>query len=200
MIEIQFELRDFERQTRQLGAAFDQIPFALSRALNDAAKTTRQHLIDDTWPQHVTVRSRGFLKWALLRTFATKSSLRVEIHDERAQGRGHLLLHAKGGAKIARKRLAIPPKGTVSRTASGVRKSQRPAAIIARTPKRSLRITAGGIFVGKGGRLVLKYLFRRSVNQPADVPFVSDFGDMMRRLAHQSFTKRMKEAMSSRRG
>ena len=31
-------------------AAADQMPFALSRALNDAVKDAREHLIDKTWP------------------------------------------------------------------------------------------------------------------------------------------------------
>jgi hypothetical protein len=42
-------------------AAADQMPFALSRALNDAVKDAREHLIDKTWPNHVTVRDSQFI-------------------------------------------------------------------------------------------------------------------------------------------
>jgi hypothetical protein len=49
-------------------------------------------------------------------------------------------MHADGGTKQARKRLAIPAKD-IKRTSRGVSKSQTPRAIIDRTPKRALRVT-----------------------------------------------------------
>ena len=197
MIDLQFNLSEFEKRARQLDGAIDQVPFALSLALNNAAANARTVLVQDTWPRAVTQRNAGFIGWALRRVFATKHHLRIEINDERANSRGHLKLHAVGGTKTARKRLAIPPKGTVVRTAKGVRASQKPAAIIANTPKRALRITAGGIFVGIGGRLVLKYLFRQSVQQPADVPFEEAFRDAMLNGVRTSFPAAMKKAMGS---
>jgi hypothetical protein len=108
-------------------------------------------------------------------------------------------LHAKGGIQTARKRLAMPPKGSVVRGAHGVRKSQRPAAIIANIPKKALRITARGIFVAVKGKLTLKYLFRHSVQQPADVPFHEAFADAMLRDVRAFFTASMLRAMRSRR-
>lgn len=200
MFELKLDLFDFERKAHQIGGAIDQVPFALSRSLNQAADNARTLLVQDTWPRSVTVRNRGFLRWALHIVYSTKTQLSVEINDERAQGRGHLALHAKGGTKRARNRLAIPPQGTVTRTSSGVRRSQRPAAIIAKTPKRALRITPRGIFVGvRGQGLTLKYLFRRSVEQPADVPFEDAFRDAIRRDAAASFPAEMKKAMLTRR-
>jgi hypothetical protein len=199
MIDIKFDLTDFERQARRLDAARDQVPFALSLALNKAVTNARSVLVQDTWPQHVTQRNSGFIRWALHTVFATKQNLRVEVYDQTPNQRAHLLLHARGGTKRARNRLAIPPKGTVTRTAQGVRASQRPAAIIAATSKRALRITAGGIFIGIGGRLVLKYLFRHSAAQPADVPFDESFADTMMRDARASFPAAMHRAMATRR-
>lgn len=198
MIDLKFNLVDWERETRRIDGAFDQIPYALSESLNGAVFNARAVLVQDTWPQHVTMRNRGFINSMLRVVKSTKRNLRVEINDEKANGRGHLALHARGGAKVAKGRLAIPPKGTVVRTASGVRKSQKPAAIIARTPKRALRITAGGIFIGIKGKLVLKYLFRRSVQQPADVPFDEAFQDAMRRAVKADFPRQMKAAMRPR--
>jgi hypothetical protein len=199
MLDLRFDASAFERETRRIEGAFDQIPFALSKSLNGAVKNARAVLVQDTWPRHVTVRNRSFLNAMLQMVFANKANLRVEINDLRAQGRGHLALHAGGGTKVARRRLAIPPQGTVTRTASGVRKSQKPAAIIAQTPKHALRITAGGIFVGIKGKLTLKYLFRRSVQQPADVPFQEAFDDAMSRAVRSDFARQMKQAMQSRR-
>jgi hypothetical protein len=200
MLDLRFDASAFERETRRIDGAFDQIPFALSRSLNGAVNDARAVLVQDTWPQHVTVRNRSFLGAMLRIVYSKKDDLRVEINDLKAQGRGHLALHASGGTRVAfRGRLAIPPKGTVTRTASGVRKSQRPAAIIAQTPKRALRITAGGIFVGIKGKLTLKYLLRRSVQQPADVPFQEAFDDAMIHAVRSDFARQMKQAMQSRR-
>lgn len=199
MIELKFDVAEFEKRAVALDGAIDQVPFALSLALNKAATNARQVLISDTWPRHVTQRNSGFIRWALRTVFATKASLRVEIYDQSPDHRGHLELHAKGGVKTGKRgRLAIPPKGSVTRTGRGVRASQRPAAIIARTPKEALRITPRGIFVGEGGRLVLKYLFRQSVQQPADVPFDDAFRDAIREDVRTSFPAALMRAMRGR--
>jgi hypothetical protein len=197
MFEMQFNMVDLERQARKLDGAIDQVPYALSLALNKAGTNTRQVLVQDTWPRHVTQRNAGFIGRALRTEFATKQNLRVEIYDD--LNRGHLKLHAEGGTKIAKRQLAIPPQGSVTRTSSGVRKSQKPAAIIASTPNRALRITARGIFFGEGGRLHLKYGLTMSAAQPADVPFEQAFESTMRDEVRTSFPAAMAKAMSTRR-
>ena len=202
MFELRLDLSEFEARARQLDAAEDQIPFALSLTLNGAVQYARGVLIKDTWPKSITARNPTFIRWALGIVFSTKHDLRVEINDERASatGSGHLWLHMLGGTRTARKaRLAIPPKGSVQRGPHGVRKDQLPAAIIARTPARALRITAKGIFVGVKGRLQLKYIFRQSVQQPADVPFVEEFRWAILKAARDNFAGAMRRAMSTRR-
>jgi hypothetical protein len=198
-MELRLDVSEFEARAKALDAAEDQIPFALSLALNSAVQDARGVLIQDTWPKHVMERNPGFIRWALGMNFSTKQNLRVEIHDERAETRAHLQLHRRGGAKVANKRLAIPPKGSVVRTAHGVMKSQRPYAIITNTPRRALRITEHGIFVGQGGRLHLRYLFYRLVQQPADVPFDDVFAVVMLKEVRESFPAALARAMSTRR-
>jgi hypothetical protein len=197
MFNLQFNTVDLERVAKRLNGAMDQVPFALSLALNQAVRETKQYLVEETWPQHVTQRNARFINSALDYTTCHKDLLRVEIFDK--LGRAHLELHDKGGTKIGKRRLAIPPQGSVTRTSSGVRKSQRPAAIIASTPRRALRITATGIFVGKGGRLHLKFSLLPNAKQPADVPFAEDFRFMMTKLVAASFPAKMAKAMSTRR-
>jgi hypothetical protein len=81
-----------------------------------------------------------------------------------------------------------------------VPQSQRPSAIIAKTPKRALRVTSRGIFIGQGGRLHLIYSLRPQLQQPADVPFYQDFADAVTTDMRTGFDEKMKAAMLSRRG
>jgi hypothetical protein len=197
MITINFDVTQFERKVAQLGAAMDQLPFALSRSLNAAAVNTRTVLVRQTWPQAVQQRNVNFISAALRTKFSTKRDLRVEIYDR--MGRAHLALHARGGTKGSRGRLAIPAKGRIVFTSSGPRKSQTPRAIVANTPKRALRITPKGIFVGKGGRLNLMYSFATSARILPDVPFEKDFETTMRVELRTSFPAAMASAMKGRR-
>jgi hypothetical protein len=102
----------FDRAAAAFGRlAQTEMPFALSRSMNDAVKSTRNQLITQTWPTHVQVRNPSFIRfirWALNVKYANKRSLTVEISDEKAQGRGHLGLHDTGGVKSARALQAVP--------------------------------------------------------------------------------------------
>ena len=57
---LRFDLAEFEQAARRLGGAIDQVPFAISQTLNDAAFAARASLIENTWPSHVAVRNRNF--------------------------------------------------------------------------------------------------------------------------------------------
>jgi hypothetical protein len=58
--ELSLDMSDFERFAAKLGGAIDQVPFALSTLLNEAAFKARRVLVDDLWPRSVTVRSSSF--------------------------------------------------------------------------------------------------------------------------------------------
>lgn len=194
---IDFDLSDFERMARRLGGAADQLPFALANAMTSAAFRTRTDLKDDVWPKAMNVRNKRFLGTALNIEKATKRNLRITIFD--ALGRAHLALHAKGGTKNAKGRLAIPATGAVRRTGKGVLKSQKPRSIIDSTPKRALRVLPAGIFVGKGGRLHLVYSFKKSAHVNSDVPFYDGFDRSMRAQMRLLFPLALKKAMATRR-
>jgi hypothetical protein len=195
-VSVVFDFSDFERKANELSAAADQIPYALSRSLNQAATDAQTVLIVQTWPKSVTVRNASFMRAALRRKNSTKHNLTVEIYD--SLHRASLQKHAIGGTKSPKGAHFAIPEG-VKRGSSGVRKSDRPSALIARTPKRSLRITPRGIFVGKGGRLTLKYALKSSTPQPADVPFYEDFRAAMLDGVRTSFPYWIKQAMKTRR-
>lgn len=197
MIDIKLDIRDFEVMTERMGAAADQIPFALSRALNDAANDTYEHLIEETWPKAVTVRNSNFLRHFLKTKYSSKYDLTVEIYDSSPDQRGHLALHAEGGIKTGKgAHLAIPTQN-VDRGSAGVYKNERPSNLPGKVVKGNAIYQQTGR--GKNRKLKLMYLLVRQANQPADVPFEQDFRQTMLDSATKHFTERMAEAMKTRR-
>ena len=204
MISLQISMKDFERKARELSAAVDQVPFALAQAMNDALKATRKQIVTETWPQHVQMRNTQFLNAALHMNFATKYSLTVMLSNQGGAvppSRGNLAAHAEGGTKLPTHggNLAIPLKSWVRYGAHGVNKAMLPANIIRTTPRRALRITKDGIFVGEGGRLHLRYSFKPSAQIKPDVPFHDDFARFMTEEMKLAFPRRLADAMATRR-
>jgi hypothetical protein len=196
--QIKIDMKEVERAALRVGGAVDQIPYVMSNVLNTAAFLTRGSLVKETWPQHVTQRRSNFPSAVLRVDKATKQNLEVTIKQISGPS---LKLHAEGGTKtpFKAKSLAIPNKQWVKRTATGVRKDMTPQAIIASTPKRALRVTSRGIFVAVHGRFLMRYVFKRSIKQPQDVPFYTDFASNMRWAVNQLFEPAMDAAMRTRR-
>lgn len=197
MFELKIDGAPFEEQVRKMEAAMDQMPFALSRALNDSADDAYNFIIDQTWPKAVTVRSPGFMRWALRTKFSTKYDLSIEVFDNTSDQRAHLALHAEGGIKTPHKGHLAIPTNNVDRTAAGVVQDQRPANLAGKV------VVGNKIYqrVGKGknSQLKLMYVLAKSAKQPMDVPFKADFQSVIQQSAAQHFIPRMKEAMGSRR-
>lgn len=196
MLELQFDIRDFKRAALDMGAALDQVPFALSGALNNAVESARSDLIGNTWPKHVTVRKANFLNAALTTggERATKNRLRVVLYDR--LGRGSLKLHAEGGTKRPlRSKLAIPT-AAVSRGASGVVSSQRPGNLSRKVVKKNLIFQASGR--GKSSKLTLMYKLARVAQIKNDVPFYEDFNATMAARVRAEFPRVMARAMATR--
>ena len=197
MFEIKLYTEDFEDMARRMGAAIDQVPFALSRALNDAVKETRQTLIDDVWPRAVTVRNTGFIAWALRTEFSTKTKLRATIYDQ-TEDRVNLKRHDVGGIKRSQSggRMIIPTRN-VKYTQHGATKSQLPANLAHKVVIGNRIYQAQGR--GKARKLVLMWTLHDTATQPADVPFHYEFERVMREATARSFPQRMIEAMATRR-
>jgi hypothetical protein len=197
MFEVKIDESDFARVTRQMDAAYGQMPYAMSRALNDAADEAYQSLIDHTWPSSVTVRNASFLRWALRTKFSTKDDLRVEIYDTTPDNRARLQMHAKGGTKLPRAKALAIPTSNVRRSGSGVASDQRPANLKNKVVKGGLIFQAYGR--GKQKKLRLMYTLHPSATQPKDVPFYEDFEEIMRESSAKHFPVRMMQAMLSAR-
>ncbi len=199
MISLRFDLSSFERKAKEIGGALDQVPFALAKALNEAADRTREELISETWPRGVQVRNRTFLKAALTTkgARATKRSLRVAIYDR--LGRASLTKHETGGVKPARRNLAIPTSRTVQprRTGKGVPKNLRPAALPnAFRQGDAIYQRAPG---KKHAHRKLMYVLAPRAQIKGTVPFHRDFDRIMRREMSRAFPTAMARAMATRR-
>jgi hypothetical protein len=176
MFTLEFDLREFKRKSRQMGVfADDQLPFAISRTLNDTMhQDVRPVIISRTWSRGFKVRRGNFARASIniIRPGASKSNWSAGIFD--ALGRGHLAEHASGGTKSARGHLAIPNQQRVKLTGSG--KSPKPRSLDGKIPKRALRVIKGkGIFEGRGGRLHAWFWFKRSARLSKRFPFYEDF-------------------------
>ena len=195
MLSIKLDYRAFEKMADRVNALHNQVPYALSRAMNNAAFETRKYLADVTWPSSgMTIRNTGFMKGALRVEPSRKDNLRVAIYD--ALGRGNLELHAKGGTKTARgKNLAIPTKSWVRYTSRGIDKAMLPRNLIANTPRRALRITNDGIYVGQGGKLHLLYRLKPTAQIKKKVNFYEDFQREMTARTTAEFPNAIADAM-----
>jgi hypothetical protein len=195
MFKVEISYLNAAQVARSLGAAADQIPYALSLALNRSADVTRNLLIRQTWPSAIHQRNSSFIAASLTtrESRATKSSLSVEIYDK--LDRGNLQMQAKGGLRKPRSSgtLAIPASD-INRTGSGVPKRLRPANLA-----NSFRMK-GKLYTRDGkGRLKLVYTLKPSTNIPKRVPFYEDFEASMRRELLRTIPLAVEKAMRTRR-
>jgi hypothetical protein len=192
---LDLDVSAFEKWAERLGGSIEQLPFAISVALNDAAFATRSKLIEETWPAHVHVRNKGFLRAALRVQPSSKHELTVTIFD--TLHRGHLGLHAMSGIKLAKGRLAIPT-ASVRRNSDGrIQRSQLPRNIKRVVVKNNMVFAAIGR--GKNEKLVLMYRLRPSARIKKDVPFHEDFASDMRAEIMRRFPAALAKAMRTAR-
>lgn len=153
-----------------------QIPFAMSKALNDTANDA-QKAIQDSLQQRFTLRRPDFIKRTIKRNredFATKTKLEAVVRIDPT--RDMLAKFEDGGTKTPRSGAAIAiPTENVRRTkAQIVSESQRPKWLIA-TGKG---ISYGGKLLlkkgrGRGARLLVGYIFKKAVRIPRSLGFVA---------------------------
>lgn len=194
MVRIEFDYADIERQAIAIGAAADQVPYALALALNRAADVTRNLLIRETWPQHVQQRNSSFIAASLTTrdARANKQSLAVEIYDK--LGRGNLLLQAKGGARTPRggSNLAVP-LSNIPKTSRGVPARLRPKNLPSAVRKNDALFARD-----RKGKLTLLYILKPSTKVPKRVPFYEDFATSMTRELERTIPMAVARAMATR--
>ncbi len=195
-MDLTLDFSHFRTKARQMGIfADDQLPYAISRSLNDTMfKDVRPQIIGPTWTAAFTVRNTGLPRKAMRVETSTKAKLSAGVFD--ALGKADLQKHAVGGTKMpTRKVLDIPVRSKVALGARG--KKPWASKVIKSTPKRALRITSKGIFVGEGGRLNLVYSFRNSARLKKRFPFYEDFRTASRRGLDRYFPGHIQSAIAT---
>lgn len=74
---VSFHQPDVESRAVRIGGMADQIPFAISRALNDVVSATETRLAGGPWARHTTNRDMSVLKTSLNVENASKGGLHV---------------------------------------------------------------------------------------------------------------------------
>ncbi len=198
-MRVRFDMRQFEKKARQVGIfARDQLPYAISRTLNDTMhQDTRPHIINVTWPAAFTVRNSGLPRAAIRVENSSKGERPWTAGVFDALGRAHLEDHARGGTKDAASgHLAIPNQKRVKLHARG--KTPKPRALDRKIPSRALRVIKGkGIFVGRGGRLHAWFWFKKSAKLDKRFSFYRDFATVSTRGIRRRFPPRIQQAINS---
>ena len=194
MFKVEIGYLNAQQVAASLGAAADQVPYALALALNRSAEVTRNLLIRQTWPGAIHARNSSFIAASLTtkESRANKQSLSVEIYDK--LGRGNLLMQATGGTRTPRGANFAIPASDVPRGPHGVPKRLKPANLTKSFRKNGKLYTRDG-----KGRLKLVYTLKPSSRVPKRVPFFQDFEASMRRELQRTIPMAVEKAMRTRR-
>jgi hypothetical protein len=194
VIRLEFDFHDLEQAALRIGAAADQVPYALALAMNRSADVTRNLLIQSTWPAHVLQRNKSFIAASLTTrdARASKTSLSVEIYDK--LDRGNLQMQAKGGQRAPHggSNLAVPVTG-VPKTSRGVPSRLRPKNMPTAVRKGDALYSRD-----KKGRLRLLYILKPTTRIPKRVPFYEDFVASMERELVRTIPLAVAKAMATR--
>lgn len=195
MFKIEFDYDQLLQQAKSIEGVADQLPYALSLAMNRSADVTRNLLIRSTWPTHVKHRNASFIAASLTTrdARASKQSLAVEIYDK--LDRGNLQTQAKGGTRSPQggSNLAVPASN-VPRTSRGVPARLRPKNMPGAVRKGDVLYAKN-----KKGRLRLLYVLKHQTKIPKRVPFYEDFAASMSRELERTIPLAVAKAMATRR-
>lgn len=193
---VTLDLKEFERKANQMGIfARDQLPYAISRSLNDAMlQDVRPHIVNVTWPRAFAVRNKGLPRAAMRVEMSSKGKLSAGVYD--ALGKADLAKHASGGGKTHSGTLAIPNRARVKLHARG--KTPWARELDRLVPRRALRVIKGkGIFVGEGGRLNLVFSFAESASLDQRFDFYKDFAVKAPEAVRRRFPANIQRAIAT---
>ena len=106
----------------------DQLPFATSKALNDAAFAVRNTIVEDTFPRSFNVKNKRFAGVAFKVDTAKKRKLEARVFDR--LGKDFLAMQESGGTKRPRGNNVAIPTDEIRVTGRGVTKARRPRQLL----------------------------------------------------------------------
>ena len=106
----------------------DQLPFATSKALNDAAFAVRNTIVEDTFPRSFNVKNKRFAGTTFRVDTANKRKLEARVFDR--LGKDFLAMQESGGTKTPRGNNIAIPTDQIRVTGRGVAKARRPRQIL----------------------------------------------------------------------
>jgi len=200
MFTIQFDLADFRKKAHQMGIfAEDQLPYAISRSLNETMnKDVRNQIIGPTWQRAFKVRNTGLPRASIRTEFSSKGQRPWSAGLYDALRKANLGVHAQGGARPREgSTLAIPnQRGRVVLHAKGRKPWARQVPRM--VAPRALRVIKGkGIFVGEGGRLHAWYWFRGNAQLRKRFMFYEDFKRRTETALPQKFSIYIQQAIAT---
>jgi hypothetical protein len=181
----------------------EQLPFAVSKTLNDMAFAARKQIVGKTWPSDVTVRNTRFMSAILRVDKATKRNLTARLFD--AKGRDYLERLTKGGVKTPRGRhLAIPGRDFEGRTSTGkIRKSHQPRNLLSGNKAYKVKTKSGTTMIlhrkSKKAPLKVAYILKPRASIRRQFSFYEDAMRVARRTATIRFRKNLRAAVRTRR-
>ncbi len=185
-----------------------QVPFAISGAINDVLFDVRKQIVGVTGPRSFDIRNRRFLNAALRVRKATKRNLTGEVFD--TLGRGQLERHASGGIKRPRgQHIAIPGRDIEGKRTRGgaIRKALRPRNVLSKAGRRQAFTTT----FKSGQRAIVRrrtkkrlplqvlYLLERNVRIRRTFPFHRDAERVAQRNFRRHFDRRLRQALRTAR-
>ena len=161
-----------------------QLPFAVSRSLNDVAFMARKRIVERVWPASFTARNKSFPK-AVFRIEKSRKrpppimATPARLFDR--LGRDYLKLQATGGTKRARGRNIAIPGRDLKRGPKGVRKGFRPR----QAPDRGDTYKRGGFIFQRQSRGKVRLLYTLRPTARIDKRF--RFFEEITKLGRQRF-------------
>ena len=205
-VKLQIGTKDAKRASREWKAmAKRQMPFAISRAINDVAIDARRNVVQK-FPRHFKVRRKNLAKSAIWVKRSHKNQKPITAIVGTRKWAEFLTLQAIGGTKKAKRghRLTIPTR-LVKRTSTGrIRKADKPRTLrdkpgfqakeleekqrITVRPKRRRKTT---------GKLGIFSLLRKRVKIRKRWPIRREVKEVAARRIGPAFELRLRQAIKS---
>jgi len=204
-INVKSNISTFSKALDAFGS--NQIPFATSRALNDAAFAVRKDTIERVWPDSVTVRNPAFLKAVMMPirgdNRATKRKLvaTVQNYPTGDRHKEYLQKLTKGYVKtpVNGNSIAIPAKDLRMRARGGTTAANRPRRLLDRPKVFRNKLPNGQEFIARRvGKqrypLQMLYLLEPSGVIKKKFSFYEEANATARKAFERNFRKRFAEA------